>query len=157
MYSFFPIKTLTSGRYRLALIIPGIRNRLLYGRYSIDTSRVSSVATKNDLKKSMATDAIEIIDLSAHRPRKVPGLTWRNCIKKIYEIDPLCCPQCGGEMRIISFIHQFSVVRKILEHLGLWDEDHSRGPPQNEKLVYESLDDGWFREFIDEATTVISF
>jgi len=107
--------------------------------------------------KSYDTDAIEIIDLSAHRLKKVPSFTWRNCIKKIYEIDPLRCPQCGGEMRIISFIHQFSVIKKILEHLGLWEVDHSRGPPQNEKLVYESLDDGWFREFINETTTVISF
>jgi len=54
--------------------------------------------------KTDDTDAIEIIDVSAHRPKKIPSLTLRNCIKKIYEIDPLCCPHCGGEMRIISFI-----------------------------------------------------
>jgi len=25
-------------------------------------------------------------------------------IKKIYEVDPLMCPKCKGQMRIIAFI-----------------------------------------------------
>ena len=36
----------------------------------------------------------------------------------IYEVDPLCCPNCGGEMRIISFLTEHSVIRQILEYLG---------------------------------------
>ena len=32
-----------------------------------------------------------------------------------------------GEMRIISFIDQPEVIKKILEHLGLWEESHA--PP----------------------------
>ncbi|MCG2789925.1 MAG: hypothetical protein L6405_08295 [Actinomycetia bacterium] len=30
--------------------------------------------------------------------------TWARLIKKIYEVDPLICPKCGGNMRIIAFI-----------------------------------------------------
>jgi hypothetical protein len=30
--------------------------------------------------------------------------TWRECIKNIWEVAPLECPNCGGEMKIISFI-----------------------------------------------------
>jgi len=44
----------------------------------------------------------------------------RECIKKIWEADPLHCPKCGGEMKIISFITDLKTIRKILEHLGLW-------------------------------------
>jgi hypothetical protein len=25
-------------------------------------------------------------------------------IKRVYEIDPLACPQCGGQMKVIAFI-----------------------------------------------------
>jgi hypothetical protein len=39
--------------------------------------------------------------------------TWRECIKKIWEVDPLLCPNCGGEMKIISFIKEASVIRQI--------------------------------------------
>jgi adenine-specific DNA methylase len=29
--------------------------------------------------------------------------SWARLIKKIYEVDPLVCPRCGGQMRIIAF------------------------------------------------------
>ena len=72
----------------------------------------------------------------------------RECIKKIWEVDPLCCPKCGGEMKIISFITDLKTIRKILEHLGLWAEMPSRDPPpltrdSQEEVVYEPFDDGW--------------
>jgi hypothetical protein len=28
---------------------------------------------------------------------------WAALIKQVYETDPLLCPKCGGEMKIISF------------------------------------------------------
>ena len=49
-------------------------------------------------------DEVEIIDVSDYQPRRIPSKKWREGIKKIYQVDPLCCPNCGGEMRIISFI-----------------------------------------------------
>ena len=39
---------------------------------------------------------------------------------KIYEVDPLVCPKCQGAMRIISSIEDPSVIRDILNHLGIW-------------------------------------
>ena len=39
---------------------------------------------------------------------------------KIYEVDPLVCPKCQGAMRVIGSIEDPSVIRAILEHLGLW-------------------------------------
>lgn len=98
-----------------------------------------------------------MIDVSSHHSKKIPSLTWRNCIKKIYEIDPLECPHCGSEMRLISFITEYLVVKKILDHLGLWIEDKPRGPPANDEIVYEPFVDGWFREIVDESTTLFGF
>jgi hypothetical protein len=44
-------------------------------------------------------------------------------IKRVYEVDPLECPQCGGTMKIISFIerNQGDVIERILRHCGLWE------------------------------------
>jgi hypothetical protein len=41
-------------------------------------------------------------------------------IQRIYEVDPLICPQCRGTMKIISFIEDPEIIRKILLHLNLW-------------------------------------
>ncbi len=44
---------------------------------------------------------------------------WSYFIRKVYETDPLTCPKCQGEMRIISFIDQLDVIQKILQHYSL--------------------------------------
>ena len=54
---------------------------------------------------------------------------WARLIQKIYEIDPLTCPKCQGQMRIIAFIEDEEVIEKILKHLGLW-EVKARPPPK---------------------------
>jgi len=52
-------------------------------------------------------------------------------IKRVYEIDPLACPRCGGQMKVIAFIEppQGAVVEKILRHCGLWHPSTPRAPP----------------------------
>ena len=45
---------------------------------------------------------------------------WARLIQKIYEVDPLVCPKCAGQMRVVAFIEDMDVIRKILKHLGLW-------------------------------------
>ena len=54
---------------------------------------------------------------------------WAGLIQKIYEVDPLTCPKCSGEMKVISVIEDEEVIKKILKHLGLW-EVKSRPPPK---------------------------
>ncbi len=54
---------------------------------------------------------------------------------KVYETDPLTCPKCQGEMRIISFIDQPDVIKKILQHLGLWEESYA--PPEKNQRKKE--------------------
>ena len=55
---------------------------------------------------------------------------WAALIKHIYQADPLLCPQCGGTMKIIAFIeaHQADLIRKTLEHCGLWHDPPPRAP-----------------------------
>ncbi|MDI6794991.1 MAG: hypothetical protein QME81_19335 [bacterium] len=68
---------------------------------------------------------------------------WAGLIKKVFEIDPLVCPDCGGQMRIISFIQDKPLIDKILNHLGLIDE-RSQSPPQeavSTEVTYEPFYD----------------
>ena len=59
-------------------------------------------------------------------------------IKRVYQADPLLCPNCGGTMKIIAFIEarQHEVLRKILEHCGLWQQPLSRGPPGSTRSAH---------------------
>ena len=67
-----------------------------------------------------------------------PNPTWAMLIKRVYEVDPLACPQCGGTMAVIAFIEppHRTVIEKILRHCGLWQAVSPRGPPQDDAVVY---------------------
>ena len=52
-------------------------------------------------------------------------------ILKIYEVDPLVCPKCSGAMRVIAFIEDPNVIKKILKHLGLWGVKRKPRPTAN--------------------------
>lgn len=56
--------------------------------------------------------------------------SWARLIKKIYEVDPLICPKCGGSMRIIAFIEDYKVIKKILDYLGIYEFKRDRPPPR---------------------------
>jgi len=39
--------------------------------------------------------------------------------RKVYEVDPLLYPKCQGEMKVISFFTEYSVVDRIINYLTL--------------------------------------
>ena len=77
----------------------------------------------------------EISEIDAPALSKELKKRWSYFIRKVYETDPLICPNCQGEMRLISFLDQPDVIQKILEHLGLWEE--SQAPPDRGPLRKE--------------------
>ena len=46
---------------------------------------------------------------------------WAELIRRVYEAEPLLCPRYRRPMKIIAFITEADVIRKILIHLNLWD------------------------------------
>jgi len=40
-------------------------------------------------------------------------------IRKVYEVDPMVCPRCGGQMKVIAFLTDYAVVDRIIGHLKL--------------------------------------
>jgi hypothetical protein len=59
---------------------------------------------------------------SSSFPRRYP---WADLLRRVFAVDALACPDCGGRMRIIAAIHPPDATRAILECLGL----PSRAPP----------------------------
>ena len=94
-------------------------------------------------------EAVEILEVGDYNPRRIPSKAWRECIKKVWEVDPLECPRCGAEMKIVSFITEAAVIRRILQHLNLWRESMTAAKPppalviSNDIAGYEPFDDGW--------------
>jgi hypothetical protein len=66
-------------------------------------------------------------------PKRAAHFLWAVLIARIYEVFPLLCPLCGGQMRLIAFITEGTQIRKILDHIGVDSEpphiSPARGPP----------------------------
>jgi len=55
----------------------------------------------------------------AATPKRSPAhYLWAALIARIYEVFPLLCPMCGGQMRIIASITHSADIRQILDHIG---------------------------------------
>jgi hypothetical protein len=65
--------------------------------------------------------------------------TWAMLIKRVYEVDPLACPKCGGTMKVLAFIEpsQGALIEKILRHCGLWNPAVPRAPPTFDVCIHE--------------------
>jgi len=62
-------------------------------------------------------------------------------LKKVFAIDVLACPECSGRLKMIAFIADQGIARKILELLEL----DATGPPlpaaRGSLLSFESTPD----------------
>jgi hypothetical protein len=58
-------------------------------------------------------------------------ITWAALIKCVYEVDPLRCPKCGADMKVIGFIERDNpdLIRMWLSAAGLWKKPAARAPP----------------------------
>jgi hypothetical protein len=67
------------------------------------------------------------------QPKCPAHYLWVVLIARIYEVFPLLCPQCGGQMRLIAFITHSVEIRHNLNHIGQESEPPhnalARGPP----------------------------
>ena len=43
--------------------------------------------------------------------------SWAMLLARIYDVFPLVCSQCGGSMRVLSFVTEVQSVEKILTHI----------------------------------------
>jgi hypothetical protein len=50
---------------------------------------------------------------------------WARLIQKVHQADPMLCPHCGAEMRLMARIEDPVVIRKIRDHF-----DHNNAPQE---------------------------
>lgn len=86
------------------------------GNSTYATQENSSASPLQTSPEAENPTVIVPISLSRKRFKK----NWARLIRKIYNIDPLKCSNCGGKMRIIAFIEEETAIRKILTHLNKW-------------------------------------
>ena len=94
------------------------------------------------LRKKAGTDDQVPALIDSDISRKDFRKNWARLIQKIYNVDPLLCPKCLGSMKIISFIDDSEIIKKILKHLGVWDvkrkpPPQANGPPTESFIIYD--------------------
>jgi Putative transposase len=52
-------------------------------------------------------------------------IPWAELLAKVFAVDVLACPECGGRMQLIAFIAEPTIAKRILDHMG----HDSTGPP----------------------------
>ncbi len=68
--------------------------------------------------------------------RPIPSKGWADMIRKVYEVDPMVCPQCGGIMKVIAFLTDYAVVDRIIDHLNLTFVAEGPPPPH---IAYQEV------------------
>ena len=80
-------------------------------------------------------------------------------LARVGEEFPLACPNCGGDIRLISFITQPETMRKILTHVGEALEPPyvtpARGPPVAWDDLVQAEDDGSLHQASPEDLPMI--
>jgi hypothetical protein len=122
-----------------------------YGYYSPASRGISRGKRKMQDQDTLIPSILEPVEDPVHGGdglSKEYRRNWARLIRKIYEVDPLTCPRCASQMRVISVIEaepvespsalssgpkglqvEREVIEKILKHLGLW-ERKARPPPK---------------------------
>lgn len=67
---------------------------------SISLSTVSTPTPIGAMSERRAVSLLPRGMLEEESPR-VPSKGWAEMIRKVYEVDPMTCPRCGGRMRAV--------------------------------------------------------
>ena len=116
---------------RMAVLAPPARKHVVryYGALgprspvrSAVTEATRGGATSRELESGYS---VTIAGKAAREVRKAASVAkraWAACLRKIYEVDPVRCEKCGGEMRLAAVILDDRELDRILAHQG-WATD----------------------------------
>lgn len=109
---------------RLTAHIPN-KHQVMTRYYGYYANRVRGARRRREPPAGEPPAVVEPMPLALHEARR----RWAELLRQIFEVDPLRCPSCGAEMRIIAFITQRAVIERILDHVRRARES-ARGPPR---------------------------
>ncbi len=108
------------------------------------------------LRKKAGTDDEVPALIDSDISRKAFRKNWARLIQKVYNVDPLLCPKCLEFMKVIAFIEEEQLVKKILKHLNLWDvrrkpPARAHGPPTEAFIIYDESSPPGADDYIIDA------
>jgi len=89
------------------------------GRSSSPSPKCSGSSSSTSVKVCKSEEREHKLLVIEEECQRIPRRGWAEMIRKVYELDPLVCPQCGGMMKVIAFLTDYSVVDRIINHLKL--------------------------------------
>jgi hypothetical protein len=81
---------------------PGEHTRHYFGHYS---NAARGKRRQRAAQDSAAHPPADSGDSETEDFRRECRRTWARLIQKVYEVDPLLCPDCGGRLEVIAFIN----------------------------------------------------
>ena len=132
--------------------VPHAANDAPWPRVAHPTTRIDGAGNGLDARPAHGADNVPLPTSAALRPGSIdtgpvstdaraqlPALvapamppprraTWADLLQRVFEVEALRCPACGGRMRILSAITEPDAARRILESLHM----PSRAPPLDE-------------------------
>jgi len=57
--------------------------------------------------------------------------SWAACVRKVFEVDPVRCVKCGGEMKLVAVVLDDDELSRILAHQGWPIEFPKTKPPRS--------------------------
>ena len=114
---------------RLASLIPRPRIHLI---------RFPKAAFAPNCKyRSLVIPQPALLEKTSLKEKKSYSIGWAKMLKRVFDIDMQICSKCGGQVKIISAIHNQQAIKKILTHLGknskVFKLSPPRGPPETEE------------------------
>jgi hypothetical protein len=120
---------------QLSVHIPKIYESLTryYGRYSSRRrgERAKLITTTDTNTNTTQEEVTEKESASDYRS-EFKRSAWAACIKRIYEFDPLECPNCRAQMQILACIHNEGSIKAIMKSQGI---PEFNAPPQIPRFI----------------------
>lgn len=106
---------------------------IYYGRYSS--------ASRGKRKRDEGNSDPRVVVASSTVPRSIRR-AWARLIAKVYQVNPLICPRCGGKMKITEFIFDPEEIEEIMLQQGIELHPHNKSPAREPRdIVYELYQD----------------
>lgn len=106
---------------------PKLHTARFYGEYS----SVARGKRRAEKAEQLSPEPDAGTEEPSSEERRRMRRSWAQSLKRVYELNPLTCLDCGAEMRVISFILDPKVIDKILNHLAKNGIEPGRGPPHS--------------------------
>ncbi|RKH15356.1 ATP-dependent helicase HrpA [Corallococcus sp. CA053C] len=65
---------------------------------------------------------------SCGRRERAPRLDWAGLLRRTFAVEVFSCPRCAGQRRVLAYLTQGSVIRRIPRHLQLPEQPPRPAP-----------------------------